>query len=197
MFKKLINRVKQSRVVKHLFIMLLILIAGVVALFMWMGVYTNHGEFVVVPEIKGMTVEEAEIMVKSSKINLQIVDSIYDKELPRGVIIEQFPRGGSKVKQNRELYLTINTISPISISVPQLKDLSYRQAYSLLLGLGFPEPSVLEVESEYKDLVQRVRYQGRTVQEGEKLPITSKLQLVVGIGRKSHNPTVDTPSLIQ
>ena len=75
-----------------------------------LDIYTRHGEAVIVPDVKGMGVEEAEKMFRNRGLVCIVSDSSYVKTLPAGCILEYNPAAGQKVKEGRTIYLTINTI---------------------------------------------------------------------------------------
>ena len=79
-----------------------------------LDIYTRHGEAVVVPNVKGMGVAEAEKMFRNQGLTCIVSDSSYVKNLPAGCILEHNPAAGQKVKEGRTIYLTINTLHPFA-----------------------------------------------------------------------------------
>ena len=147
-----------------------------------LDIYTRHGEAVVVPDVKGMGVAEAEKLFRNQKLNCIVSDSSYVKELPAGCILDYNPPAGQKVKEGRTIYLTINTLSTPLQFVPDIADnSSMRQAQARLLASGFKLTENQYVPGE-KDWVYGVKYRGRTLTDGEKVPIGSTLTLMVGDG---------------
>lgn len=102
-----------------------------------LDIYTRHGEAVIVPDVKGMGVEEAEKVFRNRGLVCIVSDSSYVKTLPAGCILEYNPAAGQKVKEGRTIYLTINTIEvPLHI-VPDVADnSSLRQAEARIPGFG-------------------------------------------------------------
>ena len=162
-----------------MFIVVLILLYFAVK---FMNTYTNHGVEVVVPEIKTLTVEEAMPILERQSLSCEIIDSIYNKNLRPGIIIEQVPRAGSTIKTDKDIYVVINTVMPRQVPYPEITDISYRQASSMLEGLGFPKPDIKYVASQYKDLVISSKLGNREVKAGDKYPLTTKFTIVVGKG---------------
>lgn len=111
-----------------------------------------------------------------------VIDSMYIESKPRGVVLDQVPRAGSSVKSGRTIYLTINALSPRKVTMPELKNLSYRQAEAIVKGLGLSAPQIIYWNSEYKDLVLNVMADGRPVEAGDKLPVTARIVFSVGNG---------------
>lgn len=149
---------------------------------LFLNVYTRHGQNVIVPQLQGLQVREAEAILKSKGLDIQIVDSIYKKDAVPGSIIDQTPKPNNKVKKGRDIYLTVYAGSPQQISIPELVDYSARQAIALLNSIGFTQITIEEVPSQYHGLVMSVEYRGKKLLPEEQIPAGSPLKLVVGSG---------------
>ncbi|KAB2829442.1 MAG: PASTA domain-containing protein, partial [Paludibacter sp.] len=99
-----------------------------------------------------------------------------------GTIIEQIPAPGSSVKKNRSIFLILNKRQSKTIPMPEVNDISFRQADALLRSLGLRVSYVEYRPSEFKDLVIDVRFNGQHIDPGTRLPEGSSLVLVVGSG---------------
>ena len=144
--------------------------------------YTHHGESEKVPQLQGLYVEEAELLLKSQDLYPQVIDSVFIREKKLGTIIDQIPAAGSSVKRDRPIYLIINSRQMRQIPVPDVNDVSYRQADAMLKAIGLKVSSVQYSPSEYKDLVIAVKYRGQTIEAGTRVPEGSSLILIVGSG---------------
>ncbi len=147
-----------------------------------LDMYTRHGEAVAVPDVKGMGVEEAEKVFRNHGLNCIVSDSSYVKALPAGSILEYSPAAGQKVKEGRTIYITINTLNIPLQTVPDVADnSSLRQAEARILAAGFKLAQIQYVAGE-KDWVYGVKYKGRQLTIGDKVPMGSVLTLMVGNG---------------
>lgn len=150
----------------------------------WLDIYTRHGEAVVVPDAKGMTVEEAEMLFRNHGLVCMVSDSSYVKNKPAGRILELTPTAGQKVKEGRTIYLTINTLDVPLRSVPDVADnSSVRQAEAKVLAAGFKLAQHERISGE-KDWVYGVKYKGRPLSISDKVPAGSTLTLLVGNGER-------------
>lgn len=150
-----------------------------------LDIYTRHGQAVVVPDVKGMSVSEAEKMFRDQGLTYVVSDSNYVKNKPSGIILDLNPSVGQKVKEGRTIYLTINTLSTPLCVVPDVADnSSVRQAQAKLMAAGFKLTENRMVSGE-KDWVYGVIFQGRQLQIGDKAPIGATLTLMVGDGAQS------------
>ena len=113
----------------NLVAMIIVVIAIALGTLQWLDNYTRHGEAVVVPNVKGLPMRQAENEIYKQSLKAVAIDSSYVKGMPPGAILEQNPAGGSKVKKGRTVYLTINMDSAPKVSVPDIMDnSSLRQA---------------------------------------------------------------------
>ena len=149
-----------------------------------LDVYTQHGESVTVPDVKGMTEREAAMLLRNHGFECQVSDSGYVKNVLPGSILEQNPAGGMKVKNGRVIYLTINSLNIPLRPVPDVADnSSLRQAQAKLIASGF-KLNMEEFVAGEKDWVYGVKYNGRELRSGDKVPAGSSLTLLVGNGEK-------------
>ena len=166
----------------NLIAMMAVVILLLFGVLKWLDVYTRHGEAVVVPDVKGMTVGEAEMLLRNHGLVYVVSDSNYVKNKPAGSILELNPSAGQKVKEGRTIYLTINTLDVPLRLVPDVADnSSVRQAQAKILAAGF-KLSENELISGEKDWVYGVKYKGRQLNMGDKVPVGATLTLLVGDG---------------
>lgn len=167
---------------------LLMCIVGVVLIgiaLLSLNMYTRHNESVEVPDLKGIQIQDAKAMVSSSNLKCEVVDSIYQKDGVPGAILEQIPKGKSRVKEGRTIYLTVQSFNEPLVAIPDLEDASLRQSETLLTTLGFTNINVEYIPSEYRGLVYSVEYKGAKLKAGQKIPKGAKLTLKVGDGGTS------------
>lgn len=172
------------RILKNPFVISLVLAVLIVwgliyGTLVWLESYTRHNEAVVVPDVKGLTIEKAEPFFTSKKIRYNIIDSVFSKEVAPGAIVELVPAPGSKVKECRVVFVTINAKTSQMGIVPEVEDLSFRQAYALLQSIGFASIEVKYVPGDYKDLAVAVECNDRVLGKGEHVPLNAHLVLVV------------------
>jgi beta-lactam-binding protein with PASTA domain len=112
-----------------------------------------------------------------------VLDSTnYNPEYPRFSILEQSPLAGSKVKDNRKIYFTVNPSGYKKVTVPDIIQVTKRNATSRLRAVGLEVQRVTYIDELGKDMVYNMKYKGKYVKPGDKLPKTSKVELVCGNG---------------
>ena len=170
------------------FVLKNVLIAvGIIIVLSWIALigidfYTHHGESEVIPDLRGLYVEEAEQILAKKGLYPQVIDSVYVRNKKLGTIVDQIPPPNSIVKSNRPIYFIINSRKVREVILPEINDVSYRQADAMLQSVGLSVASVVYTPSEFKDLVTDVTFHGRTVFPGSRIPEGSALVLVVGSG---------------
>lgn len=170
-------------VLKNVFLAIVIGVVALLILLAWLKRYTEHGIEFEVPEITGMYLEEARTNVESTGLAMEIIDSTYSKKVPLGTIVEQNPPAYSHAKRGRLVYVIINAQHVRQIPLPELHDISYRQAEATLKSLGINVSGYAYEPSEYKDLILDVRQNGKSVAPGERVDEGSSVELVVGRGK--------------
>ena len=156
----------------------------------WLDSYTNHGKVIFVPDLQGLNEQEAEKVLAGKNLKYEIIDSIFVKGKKAGVIMEQTPEAGSIVKEERKIYLVINACSPRKIVLPDLRDVSLRQAEAIITSMGLKTGNYEYVPSEYKDLVQDVKYENRIAAPGTRITEGASVTLLVGKGLSNETMTV-------
>ena len=195
--KNIVLRVITNTYVKNILLMLVIFVALIFIVLFALNSYTKHNESVAVPSVKGLQVEDAIGILRSSNLNYEIVDSIYQAEGTPGSILEQIPKADSKVKKERSIYLIIKAKSQQLVEIPSLEDFSRRQAEAQLNALGFTRIVVEEVPSAYKGIVLSVSYKGKTLLPRQKVPKGAALKMTVGAGgeEESDSTSETTPAI--
>ena len=131
-----------------------------------------------------MTIDEAEMLFRNHGLVCVVSDSSYVKNKPAGSILDVTPSVGQKVKEGRIIYLTINTLNIPLRPVPDVADnSSMRQAQAKILAAGF-KLSENEMIPGEKDWVYGVKYMGRQLEMGDKVPVGATLTLLVGDGEE-------------
>lgn len=182
-------------VVLNIVCAVLIGIGILIVLIAYLRRYTEHGVEVEVADVRGMVQAEAEPILSGQGLTLVVIDSTYSDKVPFGTIVDQTPKPASHAKHGREVYVTINATMKRRVTMPDLQDMSYRQAETTLRGMGLNVDSVYDYEpSAYRDLVLDVKSNGMSVQPGTKLPVGTRVRLVVGFGRGTEQ--VEVPMVI-
>ncbi|MDR2389396.1 MAG: PASTA domain-containing protein [Tannerellaceae bacterium] len=144
--------------------------------------YTLHNKAEIVPDIKGLQMEEASRLLHKKGLRYNIIDSVFSKNVKPGAIVEVVPSVGSKVKKGRIVYITVNPFSSQKASVPDVTGQSSRLAYTTLKARGFESVEIEYIPGLYKDLTVGVELYGHLLEGGETVELTAPLIVKVSNG---------------
>jgi beta-lactam-binding protein with PASTA domain len=178
--------------VKHIGLVIVFYIAVALILLLWLRFYTHHGQKLELPDYTNMNFENASKEATADKFNLIVEDSIHIIGKKGGLIIDQNPNPGSKVKQNRNIYVNITKYRPDRIKLEDLptlygrnyetkkKELGIIGVKSRIAGYAYDkgEPNyILEVQYRGKPVITRQGYaSGVEIEKGSTLDFTLSRQ---------------------
>jgi hypothetical protein len=176
-----------KRIIKNPFVVtiLIAIVASCVILYgtlKWLDSYTRHNEAVIVPDVKGLKLDEAIPFLKNNRLHYSVIDSVFSKSVKPGAIVEITPAVGSKVKEGRIIFITVNAMTSQMAEIPEVEDLSYRQAYAQLKARGFEKIETIYVPGAFKDLAIGVELHGRLLNRGEMVQLSAPLVLKISNG---------------
>ena len=174
-----------SRVFFVQILIVLAIMAVLVYLFMhWLTFTTDHGHEITVPDLSKLSEEQVEEKLDDLNLDYVLLDSVdYKKDYPKHSVVEQDPIAGEKVKENRKIYIKINSSGFTLIRMPNLVEKTYRQAVPTLKSLGLEEGEITYKPYLGKDMVLEMRYNGKKLNPGDKIFKSSKIDLVLGDGK--------------
>ena len=156
--------------------------------------YTHHGEMLPVPDVTGLTLSEAGKLLQSKKMRWQLSDSVYVGSVAPGAVVSQSPEPGSNVKENRNIFLIVNAKAPEKVKMPNVVDLTYRQAKSTLESQGLMVGQLIYKPFPAKDYVMKQMYRGQEIRRGTEIVKSSEIDLVLGLGLSDERTSV--PNLL-
>ncbi len=159
-----------------------ILIIAIVYFYIYLPSVTNHGESITVPDLKGMSIEYLETFLTKNDLRYTVNDSAYSSEFPPLAVLRQFPQAGSKVKENRVIYVSLNRVAPPTLPLPDLVDRSLINAEVVLKSIDLKRGRILYVPDPFRNLVKEVRFEGKKIEPGTRITKGAVIDLVVGDG---------------
>lgn len=153
----------------------------------WLDYSTNQNQRIKVPDLSKLSLEKVDDRLNKLDLRREILDSAnYNPEYPPYSVIDQAPKPGKFVKENRKIYLTLNPSGYRKIEIPgRLIGKTQRQVEPALRALGFEIGDITYKPAVGKDVVLEMRYKGEKLVPGAKLLKTSKIDLVLGDGSGS------------
>jgi beta-lactam-binding protein with PASTA domain len=168
----------------QVFYALCILLAIVLGFMYWLDFTTNHGEEITVPNLAKMTTEQAQEKLDELDLEYVVLDTVdFRKDFPKFSVVEQDPVAGAKVKKDRKIYLKVNSPGFTSVKRPDLIEKTLRQAEPTLKAVGLEIGTLSYVPYLGKDMVLKMKIDGKVINPGDKVLKSSKIDLVLGDGK--------------
>lgn len=193
--KKFFGFLKSKAFFKHLGIAILALVIFFWLVFKGMDIYTHHGKTVPVPDFSGVKMNALKEFITGKQLRFQVIDSIYDNKKEKGVVIRQEPDAGSRVKQDRTIYLYVTSVLPPRIAMPDLRDASLRTAMMRLETSGLKLAKPIKHRADVCNCVLSWEYKGKPIKAGAQIEKGSEITLIMGEGHGGGGP-VAVPDLI-
>ena len=159
-----------------------LLLFAIIYFYVYLPSLTNHGESITVPDLTGMNINEIDAFVKGSYFRFTVNDSAYSADHPPLSVLRQFPQAGSKVKENRMIYVSLNRVTPPTLPLPDLVDRSLINATVVLKSNELMRGRIFYVPSPFQNLVKEMRYNGTIILPGTRIPKGAVIDLIVGDG---------------
>ncbi len=148
----------------------------------WLDIYTHHNDFINVPDLNGIHINNLDSLVDSYQLRYIIIDSVFDKSKQKGVVVNQDPLPNTDVKKNRRIYLTINSLKAIKVNFPDIFDLTLRQAVRKLQKNGLKVGRLEYRPDIATNKVLDFKVNGISIEIGQELYHGTTIDLVVGQG---------------
>ncbi len=150
-----------------------------------MPAYTQYGHGITVPDITRMPLDQAAEKLTSRGLRYELAAKRSNDAFPPDYVIDQNPNAGMIVKPNRKIYITINTMSTPSVVVPDVRNLSLRNATIQLQNSGLMPGNVTYESSRFRNSVLR-----QSIPSGRRVEQNTTVDLIVGDGLGSAMVTV-------
>lgn len=178
----------------HLAIIVSIFVALILVFFYYyLPATTKHGEYITVPKLEGMTLDQIEEVLNSKNLRYEISDSTYKVGIKPLTVLSQHPEAGNEVKENRRIYISIAAQNPPNLKMPDLIDQSLRGAEMQLKSLGLQVGTVSTTPNPIP-VVLKQSFQGSEIKPGTSIPKGSKIDLLIGSG--SGDTEIEIPNLV-
>ena len=169
--------------IKNIVFMVLVLIVLLFATNIFLKLVTKHNHELIVPDFTNISVNEAKSLAKKSHFRLEVTDSVYIKRMAPGHISRQNPEAGSYVKKGRRILLTINSVKPKMIEMPDLVGYSLRQAKTELLSYGLAVGRLIYEDDIATNNVLAQKIGDKIIDPGTLIVTDTPINLVLGMNK--------------
>ncbi|MCI9129752.1 MAG: Stk1 family PASTA domain-containing Ser/Thr kinase [Eggerthellaceae bacterium] len=136
------------------------------------------GEKAEVPDVTGMTADQAQMTIEQAGFKVGEVNNVYDDATEPGTVVGQNPKGGSQADKGSKINIDVSQGSE-EIEVPDVSGMTLDEARKAITVAGF---SVGETTKEYSDSVEEGHVMKQTPAAGSMAAQGSKVDLVVSQG---------------
>lgn len=189
------KELKRRPLYYHLTLIVLTLVVLAVAAHVLMLAGTRHGAGRSVPDFSGMPLAEAQRAAEKSGLELFINDSLYVPAYDGGIVLDQLPEGGVKVKPGRTVYITINSFRQKMVPVPYVAGRSLRQAKNMLEIAGLGIDRLVYRADMATNYVLAEYCEGREVTPGSRMEAEAGTGVTLHVGVEGGYGTVVTPNV--
>ena len=149
--------------------------------YVYLPIVTNHGESLTVPDLQGVSIDELQEFLVERDLRFEVVDSVYSAELPPLTVTRQFPKPGSKVKQKRKIFISLNSVNPPTTKMPDLLDKTLKNAELILKSYELIPGKILYKPDPFRNIIEQ-HFNGEPIEPNSPLPKGSVIDLVRGDG---------------
>lgn len=179
--KKTVETKGSGWIVKNLLLAVAVFGLLILGAYLGLNVLTHHGRELEVPDLTNMKVNEARYTAEMEGLRIEVTDSVYIRRMGRGLVYSQNPKPGGKVKKGRKIRLTINSVTPKKVQMPNLVGYSMRQARAELGSRGLALGRLIYVNDMATNNVLRQLLRNREVKPGTPVESGTAIDLVVGL----------------
>ncbi len=184
----LIQYLKSKIFIRTLITMLVSVIIGIFLLKMFLNFSTNHDQKIEVPDLTKMSLDDTQKTLENLNLTFIVIDSAsYNPDYPPKSVIDQDPEANDFVKEGRKIYLTLNPSSYRKIAIPNVLNKTKRQVETHLKSIGFRIGEYYYIPDLGRNVVRKMKVNGKQVKPGDLIPKNSEIDLVLGDGSGNGN----------
>ncbi len=194
--RKLARKINGDVITRNLVLAACAVIVFVFVVSQLLNLFTRHGQVKVVPDFSGMTVEEALRAGRNASLRIEINDSLYVPAYPGGVILEQNPASGARVKSGRHIFVTFNSFHQKKVEIPYVTGFSLRQAKNNIEMAGLEIKELIYRNDIATNNVLEERYEGKAIRPGSKVEAEIGSGVTLVVGKAEDAPLQQVPKLV-
>lgn len=194
--KKALAYINASPILRNL----ILAISGIL-IFVWiisilLNIFTRHNASEIVPDFSGMTKEQAASASNKGKLRIEINDSLFMPAFDGGIILDQLPKPGTKVKPGRRIFVTVNSYKQKMVDIPYVTGYSLRQAKNILEVAGLEIDKLIFREDIASYNVLEEQFNGKVIDSRTSLQAEKGSGVTLIVGMNSESPSPTSPKLV-
>lgn len=194
--KKIVTYIRESFLLRNLLMAICVIIVVSYVVSLMLNLFTRHGQKHAVPNLIGMTVNEAQDMVSKADLEFVVIDSLFVPKSKPGSIVDQSPKAEMGVKSGRKIFITINSLRPKTEEIPYVAGFSLRQAKNKLESKGFEIEQLIYQPDMATNNVLSQSWNGKRIGANDHIKAELGSAITLIVGRDSIAPMPMVPKLI-
>lgn len=102
---------------------------------------------IVTPNVIGKGIQESAEILSKHRLGIRFLKELEDSSLPEGVIMDQFPRGGDKIRPNQNIFITVSK-KPRIFLTPDFLSLKQKDILNISAKNGI-DVNIVPIFSQY------------------------------------------------
>lgn len=152
--------------------------------YIYLPLSTNHNETITVPDLEGIPFERVDELLTNRDLRFEVsADSGYAEDEEPLAILSQNPKPGSKVKENRMVYLTLNATVPPQVRMPDLIGTDKTNAEDILKSNGLKLGEIKYAPDRRMNAVIAQKMNGENIENNTMIYKGSTIDLIIGNGQ--------------
>lgn len=183
--QKVTNKKEKSGFFSKFFLFMLIILLVILALTLGvLGYHYYQENNIKVPDVLGYSYEEAANLLLDANLNYNQKTIFTDEPDEVGVVLKQSKRGGSKIRENTVVTLTVGVLDN-RVEVPKVTGMLLKDAVNVLNQAGISYQVVYQESDDKENLVLK-----QSIKASKIIENTESITLTVSKGKKE---TIDLP----
>ena len=175
---------KSNYFLKHAAIALVVFLMLFFALTSYLSYITNHDQKIQVPDLSKLQMTTVQQVLEELDLRYEVIDSSsFNPDYPRFSVVDQSPKAGAFVKENRMIYLTLNPSKFGNVEIQEFYGRPKSEVEAQLRSSGFLIGTYTYIPDLGENVVRGLNFKGKPVFSGDKLTKRSVINLVLGDGQ--------------
>ena len=159
-----------------------VMVLGLITDRIIMPAVTRQGSAFPLPDFTNQKIDEARVSLGDLSLSYEVASQEYSPGKPTGVILQQYPKAGTKVKPGRSIKF-VTSLGQKMVAIPDVSGKSVRQA---MLDLETAGLSLGEIAWAFADTIPERVVVFSYPEAGREIPLGSPVNLMVNRGRASN-----------
>ncbi len=186
----IIKKLWTNWIVRNLFLAVVVVLLILTGVSIGLKKFTQHDVSVKVPDMVGMSLQEAQDLTVADNLVLVVADSVFVNRFRHGAVYEQNPKAGADVKRGRKIYVTMNAVKKKQVDMPNLVGLSFRQAKVELQSRNLVLGKMIYVSDIATNNVLAQMSDGQDIPVGKKVDVGTVVDLKLGLNQNDQYTVV-------